>query len=108
MIQVSDLTPTIGSRVEGTPLDILNPETAAELRKLLVERGMLVFPELNLTDELQVQLAGMMGSMRAEGAKGIFKITLNQDANARADYLKGSWLWHMDGTMTTCQCSARC
>lgn len=98
MIQVSNLTPAIGSRVEGAPRDILKPETAAELRKLLVERGVLVFPELNLTDEQQVQLAGMMGNVRAEGEKGIFKITLNQDANAKADYLKGSWLWHMDGT----------
>jgi hypothetical protein len=30
--------------------------------------------------------------------KGIFKITLDQDANAQADYLKGSFNWHMDGT----------
>ncbi|MCJ2177156.1 TauD/TfdA dioxygenase family protein [Novosphingobium album (ex Hu et al. 2023)] len=98
MIQVTNLTPAIGSRVEGTPGDILNPETAAELRKLLVERGVLVFPELNLTDEQQVELAGLMGTVRDEGKKGIFKVTLDEEANARAEYLKGSWLWHMDGT----------
>ncbi|MCJ2185375.1 TauD/TfdA dioxygenase family protein [Novosphingobium beihaiensis] len=98
MIQVSNLTPQIGARVEGKPEEVLMPETAAGLRKLLVERGVLVFPELNLTGEQQVRLAGMMGNVRDEGEKGIFKITLDEKTNSRAEYLKGSWLWHMDGT----------
>ncbi|KHK92911.1 TauD/TfdA dioxygenase family protein [Novosphingobium malaysiense] len=98
MIQVTDLTPTIGSRVKGTAQDILAPETAARLRQLLVQRGVLVFPELNLTDEDQVRLASLMGNVRPEGEKGIFKVTLDGQINARAEYLKGSWLWHMDGT----------
>jgi len=29
----------------------------------------------------------------------IYKVTLDSSANARSDYLKGSWYWHIDGTM---------
>ncbi|MCT2399932.1 TauD/TfdA dioxygenase family protein [Novosphingobium mangrovi (ex Huang et al. 2023)] len=97
-IEAVDLTPAIGSKIIGSPENVLQPETAAQLRKLLVERGVLVFPELNLTDEQQVQLADMMGNLRSEGEKGIFKVTLDGGINAKAEYLKGSWLWHMDGT----------
>jgi alpha-ketoglutarate-dependent taurine dioxygenase len=30
--------------------------------------------------------------------EGIYKISLDKQTNARGDYLKGSFLWHMDGT----------
>ena len=39
-----------------------------------------------------------MGTLREEGQKGVIKITLDKNLNAKADYLKGSWLWHLDGT----------
>ena len=97
-MQVRDLTPAIGSSVQASPEDVLRPEAAARLRKLLVQRGVLVFPQLNLSDEQQVKLAALMGNVREEGEKGIFKVTLDSGLNSRAEYLKGSWLWHMDGT----------
>jgi alpha-ketoglutarate-dependent taurine dioxygenase len=93
-----NLTECIGAEVRA-PLDVLlDPANAAELRALLIERGVLVCKELNLTDEQQVTLASHLGALRAEGDKGIFKITLDQQANDRADYLKGSFNWHLDGT----------
>jgi len=100
-MQVSDLTPAIGSKVVARAEDVLEPAAAAQLRRLLVARGVLVFPKINLTDEQQVALAALMGNVRAEGEKGIFKITLDGGLNERAEYLKGSWLWHMDGTHDT-------
>lgn len=77
---------------------LLTLRAGSELRELLVQRGVLVFKQLQLTDQQQLQLAGYMGAVRDEGEKGILKITLDKTANARADYLKGSFLWHMDGT----------
>ncbi len=88
----------IGSEVHADIENLLQPDTARQLRALLQERGVLVFPRLNASDEQQVALAGMMGTVREEGEKGIFKVTLDKKANDRADYLKGSFLWHMDGT----------
>ena len=43
----------------------------------------------------------MIGIVRDEGEKGIFKITLDNKANTQALYLKGSFNWHMDGTHDT-------
>lgn len=93
-----DLKPAIGSEViiDRTRLDDL--DTGAALRRLLVQRGVLVFRGMHLSDEEQVTLARHMGALRDEGEKGIFKITLDTGVNPRADYLKGSFLWHIDGT----------
>ena len=88
----------IGTEIRADAEGLLQPGVGQALREILKQRGVLVFKKLNLTDEQQVQLAGSMGTLRDEGENGIFKITLDKNANDRADYLKGSFLWHMDGT----------
>ena len=95
------LNENIGAEVQTDINQILKRETGTALRELLVRRGVLVFKQLNLSDEQQVELAGNMGRLREEGEQGIYKITLDKKANARGDYLKGSFLWHMDGTHDT-------
>jgi alpha-ketoglutarate-dependent taurine dioxygenase len=93
-----NLMERIGTEVRANVATLLQAETGAQLRSLLVERGVLVFKELHLSDEEQVTLAGHMGSVRDEGEKGVFKVTLDKKLNATGEYLKGSFLWHMDGT----------
>jgi alpha-ketoglutarate-dependent taurine dioxygenase len=96
--QAIELKEQIGSEIRADVQTLLRPEVAAEIRALLQQRGVLVFKRLELSDEQQVSFAGLLGRLRDEGQKGILKITLDQSANARADYLKGSFLWHIDGT----------
>jgi alpha-ketoglutarate-dependent taurine dioxygenase len=96
--EVVNLKERIGSEIRGGAETLLNPHAGAELRGVLIDRGVLVLRQINLTDEQQVALAASIGSLHEEGEKGIFKITLDKQLNARADYLKGSFLWHMDGT----------
>lgn len=97
--EATKLTENIGTEVRAAnPEALLNPESAAELRRLLVERGVLVFKRIDLTDEQQVRLAALMGSVRDEGVNGIFKVTIDPKVNKAGEYLKGSFLWHMDGT----------
>jgi len=96
--EVANLRDEIGSEVRGSVESLLQAEVAGSLRRLLEQRGVLVFKRLNLSDEQQVTLAGMLGRTRNEGKRGVFKITLDPKSNAHADYLKGSWLWHLDGT----------
>lgn len=97
-IEYSFLTPTIGASIKGSLEELLKPESGEELRTLLRERGVLVFKELNLDKAEQVALARNLGTVREEGEGNIFKITLDTKINPGADYLKGSFLWHMDGT----------
>ena len=93
-----NLNAHVGTEIRTDAGTLLTPEVAAQVRRTLVERGVLVFKEINLTDEQQVTLATMLGTVRNEGDKGIFKVTLDKKSNAKAEYLKGSFLWHMDGT----------
>jgi alpha-ketoglutarate-dependent taurine dioxygenase len=67
---------------------------------LLVDRGVLVFREIDFSDKEQVRLATLLGNVRDEGENGIFKVTLDK-ANPQSASLKGSFLWHMDGTHDT-------
>lgn len=97
-IASTPLTECIGSQVHAGVADLLVPENAAEVRRLLVERGVLVFRQLNIADEDQVRLGGLIGRLRDEGTNHVFKVTINPEENERAAYLRGSFLWHMDGT----------
>ena len=98
MLEALKLKDHVGSEVRTDIKSLLTPEGAAKVRQLLVERGVLVFKGLNLTEEQQLALTRLMGSLREEGKKGVLSITLDKKANARAEYLKGSFLWHIDGT----------
>lgn len=98
MFETIDLKERIGTEIRTDVETLLTPDVSASVRSLLQERGVLLFRELNLSDEQQVSFARMIGSLREEGEKGIFKITLDRKANDRADYLKGSFNWHLDGT----------
>jgi alpha-ketoglutarate-dependent taurine dioxygenase len=98
MFEVTDLKPRIGSAIRTDAQTLLRPETAAEVRRLLVERGVLVFKKLDLVDEEQVALAGRIGTLRDQGEGNIFKIGYDPVVHKRPEYVKGTFLWHMDGT----------
>jgi len=98
MLEAHRLNERVGSEIRTHGENLLEPEVGARLRRLLVERGVLVFRRLALGDEQQRGLARVLGTLREEGDQGIYTITLDRKLNARADYLKGSFLWHIDGT----------
>jgi alpha-ketoglutarate-dependent taurine dioxygenase len=92
------LTDAIGTEIRSTPEDLLTPSVAAKVRATLIERGVVVIRRLHLADHQQVGFATLLGAVREEGEQNIFKVTLDQKLNANADYLKGSFHWHIDGT----------
>jgi alpha-ketoglutarate-dependent taurine dioxygenase len=95
------IKPNIGSRVLNGKQDLLSGRVATELRELLEQRGVLVFPEIHFSDEEQVAFTKTLGTFQPERMSGdIFKVTLDTKENPHsAEYLKGSLYWHLDGTM---------
>jgi alpha-ketoglutarate-dependent taurine dioxygenase len=99
-----DLTPRIGTEIKAGLETLLNGSAAAQCRRLLEERGVIVFRELNPDDRQQVAFARTLGELDRVGKDGIFKIALNQEQNRgaseylAAEYLKGTFFWHIDGT----------
>jgi alpha-ketoglutarate-dependent taurine dioxygenase len=95
-----DIEERIATEIVADKRELLSGAHAHTLRDLLERRGVLVFPQLNFTDEEQVAFTQTLGKLAPEMAgEIIYKVTLDATANARSDYLKGSWYWHIDGTM---------
>ena len=65
-LSVEDIKPGIGSRILNSKEELLRGENAAELRDLLEQRGVLVFPQVNFTDEEQVAFTKTLGTFAPE------------------------------------------
>lgn len=93
--------PVIGSRVLNSKQELLSGVLAKEIRELLEQRGVLVFPEVGFSDEEHVAFTKTLGTFQPERNGGdVFKVTLDTKENPySAEYLKGSAYWHLDGTM---------
>lgn len=92
-----DLTPNIGTEVQASRETLLSGAEAGALRALLEARGVLVFRGVDLSDVEQKVFAATLGDILAMGDEGIQKISLDKNENATADYLRGSFYWHIDG-----------
>lgn len=91
----------IASKVLNSRDELLSGELASAIRELLEQRGVLVFPQVNFTDDEHIAFTRTLGTYTTEQADGsASKITVNPKLNPDgAEYLKGSMYWHIDGTM---------
>jgi alpha-ketoglutarate-dependent taurine dioxygenase len=96
-----DLTPRIATEIRADKDTLLSGTRAHEIRERLEQRGVLVFPRIAFTDDEQVTFTETLGTFAREirGEK-IYKVTLDTKVNELADYLKGAFYWHIDGTMS--------
>ena len=73
---------------------------AARCMEALEEHGVLVFRALHIDDETQVAFSKRLDDVgKAEPAEPprIFVVTLDPTKNPAADYLRGTFAWHIDG-----------
>ena len=94
------LKPNVASSVFNSKEELLSGAVTTEIKALLAERGVLVFPEINFTDAEQVAFTKLMGIFMPEiDGEEVYSISLDKTVNRKSDYLKGSLYWHIDGTM---------
>jgi alpha-ketoglutarate-dependent taurine dioxygenase len=98
-LRVIDLTPQIGSEIQADVQTLLSGQCGADIRALLEARGVIVIREIGFTDAQQVAFTRALGTLIDEGVNNIFKVTLDPMENAGAEYLKGAFFWHIDGTL---------
>jgi alpha-ketoglutarate-dependent taurine dioxygenase len=106
---VRDLTPNIGSEIRADKNILLSGKYAEQIRDLLERRSVLVFSEVNLTDEEQCAFTQTLGTQAYEynglpqqggTLQPIFKVSLDKNVNPlAAEGLKTSFFWHLDGSM---------
>jgi alpha-ketoglutarate-dependent taurine dioxygenase len=99
-LTTKDLTPRIATEIHADKATLLGGAHASRIRELLEQRGVLIFPRIAFTDDEQIAFTQTLGTFAPEmrGEK-VYKVTLDTKVNEQADYLKGSFYWHLDGTM---------
>ena len=103
LMQVERLAETVGARVTGINADLLATDAglADALMDALEENGVLVLPELNISPEAQVAFCERLGEVDYEQGhhpvRGIYRVSLDKSKNSSADYMVGTFLWHIDG-----------
>jgi alpha-ketoglutarate-dependent taurine dioxygenase len=99
--EARSLKPKIGAEILADKATLLSGDYAGEIRELLEQRGVLIFPKVNFTDEEQIAFTSTLGKFAKEiRGEDIYKITMDKSQTATADYLKGAFYWHIDGTMS--------
>lgn len=99
-LDAENIKPLIGSRVHLSKDALLSGEFGSELKDLLEQRGVLVLPKINFTDDEQVIFTETLGEFLPEiEGQRVYNISLDKKMNPNRDYLKGSLFWHIDGTM---------
>jgi len=97
-MQVTHAKPLVGSVITLDKADFLSGKYASEIQKLLVERSALVFPNMFLNDEEQLQFARTIGEVfLVGGEKELQNISMDPAINPVADYTRGAFYWHIDG-----------
>jgi alpha-ketoglutarate-dependent taurine dioxygenase len=97
VIETIALSPALGAQVTDVE-DVLDDAVVARCLEALKWRGVLLIRGLDLDDEAQLTLSRKMGSVLAPGGKEIFTVSLNPSKNPAAEYLKGTFNWHIDDT----------
>jgi len=93
----SDLAPRIASEIQIDARSLLDGAHAGEIRELLEQRGVIAVRELHLTDAEQIAFTRTLGKIVDEDK--VLKITMDPQENPKAEYIKGAFYWHIDGTM---------
>jgi alpha-ketoglutarate-dependent taurine dioxygenase len=106
-VRIERVKPHIGGIVHVSKEHLLDPETIVAVREALEDRGVLVFPRMNLTDTEQLAFTDKLGTRlnynkKAPGSGGgdepdVYAITLDKKLNAHPEYVLGTFFWHIDG-----------
>src|SRR6516165_7847656 len=100
-LQYEKISPLIGARILADKATLVSGVQAGQIRELLEECGVLVFPQINFTDEEQIAFTSTLGKFAKElRGEDVYKVSLDKGQNATAEYLKGAFFWHIDGTMS--------
>jgi len=102
MLATKRLTPTVGAVVHGVDRDRLRDDDSLPGWTLdaLESYGVLVFRGIDFDDLSQVAFSRKLGTVEKLGTgelPEIFRVTLDPKRNPLAQYLKGTFDWHIDG-----------
>ncbi|GAA3204435.1 TauD/TfdA family dioxygenase [Actinocorallia longicatena] len=96
-METKALSSSLGVEISGID-DLLDDVVIARCVEALKWRGVLLLRGADLDDETQITLSRKFGDVVTFGGREIFKVSLDPSVNPAAEYLKGTFNWHIDGT----------
>jgi alpha-ketoglutarate-dependent taurine dioxygenase len=105
-LRIEPITPTIGAFVRNPADECVAEGMPAAILDALNRFNVLVFPEVDMSDETFLALTAGMGdkhdnTVTDDGSdaskKGIFRIALDKDDKTQREFIRGNDFWHMDG-----------
>ena len=106
-ITITPISDDMGVEITGiTGAEAATPEVAGQIQAALDRYGVVVFPELHISDDDLAALARLLGDvvLPLHGALAdhpeIAPITRDPDQDKMAQYREATFNWHTDGTMS--------
>lgn len=107
-VRIENIKEHIGGLVHVDKAHLCDDATVQACKDALEDRGVLVFPQINLTNAeqlaftdkfgLRVKFTGTVpGGESASEDDELYKITLDKEFNSEPEYVLGTWFWHIDG-----------
>ncbi len=93
-----DLTPLIGTELRADMDSLVSGRHAAEIIELLEQRGVLFVRGIHMNSQQQQAFSETLGGVQEQGGSIIQKISIDKEVTFTADYLRGSFYWHIDGS----------
>jgi alpha-ketoglutarate-dependent taurine dioxygenase len=108
VLTIERLAGTVGAEiVDADPERMANDDAyVAAIVDALEANGVIVFRELDLDPETQIEFCRRVGEIDTsyEGGlthvPGVIKISLDPEVNSRAEILKATFDWHIDGCIS--------
>ena len=103
-VRFEHLKPLVGSKVIARREDLFDPEIVAQIRKELDERTVIVIPQVNFTNEEQLDFTDLLGARMnltsdatTASDDDVYQVTLDKKINRAPEYVLGTFFYHIDG-----------
>jgi alpha-ketoglutarate-dependent taurine dioxygenase len=105
-LRVEPIKPAVGAIIRVERPALLSKEVAQQTLALIEKHGVVVFPQVGLTDQEQQAFTENLGSSvnftksapgGTQTTSGGYNITLDPKINNEPEYVQGTWFWHLDG-----------
>src|SRR4051812_37895876 len=102
VLTTQKLGETVGAEIVGVDPErlVTDEDLPGAVLDALEQYGALVFRDLHLDDQQQVAFSKRLGpveTFRGAEPPEIFRVTLDPKKNPAAQYLRGTFDWHIDG-----------
>lgn len=99
-LKTRQIKPNIGCEVLSGKAELLSGKHAGQIRELLEQCGVIVFPGIGFTDAEQIAFTRTLGNTaRERSGEEVFTVSLDPEKTSGVEYLKASFYWHFDGVI---------